>query len=204
MRNSSSLVVMDTAIPAIWETGHELPRQLHAGRDIFTRAETLATLVQTRGASMSTLTKDVKATGMPLAHSTEAQQHRACQVTRVKKRGRPIELDMMIEDAGTLFVRKVTTAAWLAVLPMIPQVVSRTLSMTPSLLAVWPCTVRVEDAWISTRAVGSWTWQGPRQPQALFFGARSLTALLGRSVRPAVLRPSVKTTCLDHCLCVPI
>ena len=76
---------------------------------------------------MSTLTNDIEATGMPLARSTEAQQHRACRVARVKKRGRPIELDMMIEDAGTLLVRKGTTAAWLAALPMIPQVVSRAL-----------------------------------------------------------------------------
>ena len=74
----------------------ECPKPLHASRDVWTRVDTLARFVATeakrwvRSASKSSLTKDVEATGMSHARSTEAKQHRACKI--VVRRGAGLQV----------------------------------------------------------------------------------------------------------------
>ena len=75
------------------------------------------------------------------------------QISREKEHGRPIEFDLVFEGAAGTFLgrKRPRLGSWRCASSRRRYLA---LLMTPSLSAVWVCAVCVEDALISTLAVG--------------------------------------------------
>ena len=79
---------------------------------------------------MSTLTQDVEATGMSLARSMEAQQHRACKSVARKSAGAHLSSTWCSRMRREPSRERGASAAWLVPLRIIEQAVPPTLGDT--------------------------------------------------------------------------